>query len=93
MKKKILEDCDEKVLRNYLKIVTDHEKRPQDFADFLKRARDGLNVEADVYVTTEELLSVMWQNGYADKVLIVPMFFSSLMTITITITTYCDAIR
>ncbi|CAD7973815.1 unnamed protein product [Amoebophrya sp. A25] len=51
----------------YLKVVTDHEKRPKDFQDFLKRAKDGLNVEADVYVSTEELLSVMWQNGYADK--------------------------
>ena len=55
----------------YLKIVTDHEKRPDDFKDFLKRAKDGLTVESDVFVTTEELLAVMWQNGFAEKVGIV----------------------
>lgn len=51
----------------YLKMVTDKEDRKDDFAAFLKRAKDGLQVESDVYLTTEELLAVMWKNGYLDN--------------------------
>ena len=29
--------------------------------------KNGLQVESDVYVTQEELLAVMWKNGYSDK--------------------------
>ncbi|CAD7971391.1 unnamed protein product [Amoebophrya sp. A120] len=51
----------------YLKVVTDHEARSDDFKDFLKRSKDGLMVESDVFITTEELLSAMWANGFAEK--------------------------
>jgi len=51
----------------YLKVVTDLEGRSQDFLAFLERAKSGLVVESDVYITTEELLAVMWKNGYSDQ--------------------------
>jgi hypothetical protein len=51
----------------YLKVVTDTEGRTEDFADFLARAKNGLTVESDVFITTEELLAVMWKNGYTDQ--------------------------
>merc|ERR1711976_628807 len=51
----------------YLKVVTDADGRPEDFQDFLKRAKSGLVVESDVYISTEELLAVMWKNGYSDE--------------------------
>jgi len=50
----------------YLKVVTDQEGRPEAFKSFLERAKTGLVVESDVYVTAEELLAVMWKNGYSD---------------------------
>ena len=51
----------------YLKIVTDKENRPQSFRDFFLRYKDGLTVESDVFLSTEELLSLMWKNGYSDQ--------------------------
>jgi hypothetical protein len=51
----------------YLKIVTDQEKRPEAFEAFLARAKSGLVVESDVYISTEELLAVMWKNGYSEQ--------------------------
>ena len=52
----------------YLNLVCGAEGRGEDFKQFAKRAKDGLQVESDVYITTDELLAVMWKNGYADKV-------------------------
>ena len=52
--------------------MTDQEKRPDDFKKFVHRCRDGLHVESDVYVTTDELLAVMWKNGYSERVLQCP---------------------
>jgi len=51
----------------YLKVVTDQESRPEAFAAFLERAKTGLVVESDVYISTEELLALMWKNGYSDS--------------------------
>mmetsp|Transcript_91870 Transcript_91870/g.192115 ORF Transcript_91870/g.192115 Transcript_91870/m.192115 type:complete len:522 (+) Transcript_91870:86-1651(+) len=51
----------------YLKVVTDKEGRPEAFTAFINRAKSGLVVESDVYITSEELLSVMWKNGYSDS--------------------------
>merc|ERR1719238_680139 len=45
----------------YLKVVTDQEGRQDDFTAFYERAKSGLVVESDVYVSTEELLGVMWK--------------------------------
>merc|ERR1719253_480171 len=51
----------------YLKAVTDKEGRGADFSSFLERAKNGLTVESDVYITSEELLAIMWKNGYSDQ--------------------------
>jgi hypothetical protein len=51
----------------YLKAVTSAESRPEDFAAFYERAKNGLTVESDVYISTEELLAIMWKNGYSDQ--------------------------
>jgi hypothetical protein len=51
----------------YLKAVTSAEGRNDDFAAFFTRAKSGLIVESDVYVTTEELLAIMWKNGFSDQ--------------------------
>jgi hypothetical protein len=51
----------------YLKLVTDLDGRQDKFKEFFLRCKDGLTVESDVYITTEELLSVMWKNGYSDQ--------------------------
>jgi len=51
----------------YLKVVTDQENRPEAFTAFLERAKSGLVVESDVYISTEELLALMWKNGYSDS--------------------------
>mmetsp|Transcript_132970 Transcript_132970/g.234331 ORF Transcript_132970/g.234331 Transcript_132970/m.234331 type:complete len:527 (+) Transcript_132970:86-1666(+) len=51
----------------YLKVVTDADGRPEDFTEFMKRAKSGLVVESDVFITTEELLAVMWKNGYSEQ--------------------------
>jgi hypothetical protein len=51
----------------YLKAVTDKESRSADFSAFFDRAKNGLTVESDVYITSEELLAVMWKNGYSEQ--------------------------
>merc|ERR1711920_747537 len=51
----------------YLKIVTEQEGRQEAFQAFVERAKSGLVVESDVYITTEELLAIMWKNGYSDQ--------------------------
>merc|ERR1740121_676562 len=51
----------------YLKVVTDKEGRGDAFAAFLERAKAGLVVESSVFTTTEELLALMWKNGYSDS--------------------------
>lgn len=51
----------------YLKAVTEKEGRADDFKDFFDRAKNGLTVESDVYITSEELLAIMWKNGYSDQ--------------------------
>lgn len=51
----------------YLKTVTDNEGRGEAFDAFVVRAKNGLVVESSVYITTDELASVMWKNGYAEE--------------------------
>merc|ERR1719160_2314615 len=51
----------------YLKVLTDQEKRPEAFEAFVTRAKSGLVVESDVFISTDELLSIMWKNGYSDQ--------------------------
>jgi len=51
----------------YLKAVTEKEGRAADFTAFFDRAKNGLSVESDVYISTEELLAIMWKNGYSDQ--------------------------
>jgi len=51
----------------YLKVVTEQENRQDDFTAFFERAKAGLTVESDVYITTEELLALMWKNGYSEQ--------------------------
>ena len=51
----------------YLKLVTDVDGRHEQFKQFFLRCKDGLNVESDVYITTDELLSIMWKNGYSEQ--------------------------
>jgi hypothetical protein len=51
----------------YLKLVTDMDGRHEQFKQFFLRCKDGLNVESDVFITTDELLSVMWKNGYSEQ--------------------------
>jgi len=51
----------------YLKAVTEKEGRAADFTAFFDRAKSGLSVESDVYITSEELLAIMWKNGYSDQ--------------------------
>merc|ERR1712032_52656 len=51
----------------YLKVVTDQEGRSDAFAAFVERAKNGLVVESDVFISTEELLALMWKNGYSEQ--------------------------
>lgn len=51
----------------YLRVVTEKEGRNEAFLAFLERAKSGLVVESDVFITTEELLALMWKNGYSDS--------------------------
>mmetsp|Transcript_9756 Transcript_9756/g.17605 ORF Transcript_9756/g.17605 Transcript_9756/m.17605 type:complete len:520 (-) Transcript_9756:86-1645(-) len=51
----------------YLKLVCDQDGRPDDFTAFYERAKSGLVVESDAYITTEELLALMWKNGFAES--------------------------
>jgi len=51
----------------FLKVVTDKEGRGDHFQAFYERAKSGLVVETDVFINTEELLALMWKNGYSEQ--------------------------
>jgi hypothetical protein len=51
----------------YLKLVTDKEGRQDAFKEFFTRCKDGLSVENDVFLSVDEILSVMWKNGYSEQ--------------------------
>jgi hypothetical protein len=51
----------------YLKLVTDKESRQADFRAWVTKHKDGLVVESDVFLTVDELLAIMWKNGYSDQ--------------------------
>ena len=51
----------------YLKLVTDKEGRNETFRNFYARCKDGLTVESDVFLSTDELLAIMWKNGYSEQ--------------------------
>lgn len=51
----------------YLKVLTDQEGRQEAFRAFFERSKGGLVVESEVYITTEELVALMWKNGYSDQ--------------------------
>lgn len=55
------------IFLRYLKLITSLENRTNDFIDFTKKCENGLNVEKDVYLTKEELLDIMFINGYSTK--------------------------
>jgi len=50
----------------YLKVATEKDGREEAFTAFVERAKAGLVVESSVFITTEELLAVMWKNGFAE---------------------------
>eukprot|EP00928_Gymnodinium_smaydae_P050734 TRINITY_DN342_c0_g1_i2.p1 TRINITY_DN342_c0_g1~~TRINITY_DN342_c0_g1_i2.p1 ORF type:complete len:526 (+),score=164.06 TRINITY_DN342_c0_g1_i2:45-1580(+) len=51
----------------YLKVVTDQEGRSDAFQAFYERSKSGLVVESDAFINTEELLALMWKNGYSEQ--------------------------
>merc|ERR1719454_2826545 len=51
----------------YLKVLTEKEGRSEDFDAFYERAKNGLTVESDVFITTDELTALMWKNGYSEE--------------------------
>ncbi|KAL8430708.1 hypothetical protein Efla_007574 [Eimeria flavescens] len=51
----------------FLKLITDVENRPRAFIDFAKRCENGLVVEKDVYITKDELMKCVWENGYTQN--------------------------
>lgn len=51
----------------YLKVLTEKEGRTEDFDAFYERAKNGLTVESDVFITTDELTALMWKNGYSEE--------------------------
>ncbi|CAG9476937.1 vacuolar membrane protein-related, putative [Plasmodium vivax] len=55
------------IFLRYLKLITSMENRNDDFLQFAKRCESGLTTEKDVYLTKEELLDVMFLNGYSKK--------------------------
>ncbi|SOV78104.1 vacuolar membrane protein-related, putative [Plasmodium sp. gorilla clade G3] len=55
------------IFLRYLKLITSLENRNNDFIFFTKKCESGLNVEKDVYLTKEELLDIMFINGYSKK--------------------------
>jgi len=55
------------VFIRYLQTITEAEGRQEEFKEFVTRCKNGLQVETDMYVTTDELLAIMWKNGYSDE--------------------------
>jgi len=51
----------------YLKVLTEKEGRTGDFDAFYERAKNGLTVESDVFISTDELTALMWKNGYSEE--------------------------
>jgi len=51
----------------YLKVLTEKEGRQEDFDAFYERAKNGLTVESDVFISTDELTALMWKNGYSEE--------------------------
>jgi len=51
----------------YLKVLTEKEGRAEDFDAFYERAKNGLTVESDVFISTDELTALMWKNGYSEE--------------------------
>ena len=46
----------------FLKVVTDQEDREDDFIAFFERMQNNLTMESEVFVSTEELLTLIWNN-------------------------------
>ncbi|GAW81020.1 hypothetical protein, conserved [Plasmodium gonderi] len=55
------------IFLRYLKLITSLENRNSDFIEFAKRCENGLTIEKDIYLTKEELLELMFINGYSKK--------------------------
>ncbi|ETB57723.1 hypothetical protein YYC_04548 [Plasmodium yoelii 17X] len=55
------------IFLRYLKLITSLENRNNDFIEFAKRCENGLTIEKDVYLTKEELINLMFINGYTKK--------------------------
>ncbi|SBT35337.1 hypothetical protein, conserved in Apicomplexan species [Plasmodium ovale wallikeri] len=55
------------IFLRYLKLITSLENRNNDFVEFAKRCENGLTIEKDIYLTKEELLELMFINGFSKK--------------------------
>ncbi|CDJ60272.1 hypothetical protein, conserved [Eimeria maxima] len=51
----------------FLKLITDVENRPRAFIEFAKRCENGLIVEKDAFITKEELMKCIWENGFSQN--------------------------
>ncbi|CDJ33487.1 uncharacterized protein EMH_0016250 [Eimeria mitis] len=51
----------------FLKLITDVENRPRAFIEFAKRCENGLVVEKDVFITKDELMKCIWENGFSQN--------------------------
>ncbi|CDJ51084.1 BT1 folate/biopterin transporter family protein, related [Eimeria brunetti] len=51
----------------FLKLITDVENRPQAFIEFARRCENGLVVEKDVFITKDELMKCIWENGFSQN--------------------------
>ncbi|CAD2104178.1 conserved Plasmodium protein, unknown function [Plasmodium vinckei] len=55
------------IFLRYLKLITSLENRNNDFIEFARRCENGLTIEKDIYLTKEELIHLMFVNGYTQK--------------------------
>ncbi|KEG02180.1 conserved Plasmodium protein, unknown function [Plasmodium vinckei vinckei] len=55
------------IFLRYLKLITSLENRNNDFVEFARRCENGLTIEKDIYLTKEELIHLMFINGYTQK--------------------------
>ncbi|KJP85017.1 hypothetical protein AK88_05344 [Plasmodium fragile] len=55
------------IFLRYLKLITSMENRNEDFVEFARRCESGLTTQKDIYLTKEELLDLMFLNGYSKK--------------------------
>ncbi|XP_026193572.1 uncharacterized protein LOC34619363 [Cyclospora cayetanensis] len=51
----------------FLKLITDIENRPRAFIEFAKRCENGLVVEKDAFITKDELMKCIWENGFSQN--------------------------